>query len=143
MREIKFRGKSTETKLHTKQWRFGSLLTSIHEDGIYLIFEPFPMPTREGKGYWYEVVAETVGQYTGAKDINGKESYEGDIIKFYDVRAHELVGVIKWNTLACRWYVDCSVRDCPYHVFDARYAFEIIGNVYDNPELLEADNARD
>ena len=82
---------------------------------------------------------DTVGQYTEAKDINGKESYEGDIIKFYDVRDHELVGVIKWNALACRWYVDCSVSgsDCVYHVFDARYAFEIIGNVYDNPELLE------
>ena len=126
MREIKFRGRDGD------DWYYGSLF--VNECGHTAISAP--------KSFWMKPVnADTVGQFTGAKDINGKESYEGDIIKFYDDRAHELVGVIKWNTLACRWYVDCSVRDCPYHVFDARYAFEIIGNVYDNPELLEGKDA--
>jgi len=139
MREIKFRGKSTETKLHTARWRFGDLRTPSNEACKPLIFVHFPKPMHDGNGYWYEVEAETVGQFTGAKDINGKELYEGDIVKFCDDRAHELVGVIKWCALARRWGVDisASVRDCVYHPFDARYAFEIIGNVHDNPELIK------
>lgn len=133
MREIKFRGKSGT------QWRYGDLYHN--ERGEVMIYETKTSGrTLDGVPFdgWRIVVdSETVGQYTGAKDINRNRAYEGDIIKFYDDRGHELVGVIKWNTLACRWYVDCSVRDCPYHVFDARYAFEIIGNVHDNPKLLE------
>ena len=145
MREIKFRGKCTPEFPHpTVKWVYGSLVSdSKKKEKTALICVHLPVPTRDGNTFWYEVYADTVGQYTGLKDTNGRESYEGDIIKFYDVRAHELVGVIKWNALACRWYVDCSVRGCDYHLLDARYAFEIIGNVYDNPELLEADDERD
>ena len=125
MRGYKFRGRDGD------DWYYGSLFVdSAGQTGI-----------SAPKSFWIKPVKpETVGQYTGAKDINGKESYEDDIIKFYDDRAHELIGVIKWNALACRWYVDCSVsvRGCDYHPFDARYAFEIIGNIHDNPEHLEA-----
>lgn len=125
MREIKFRG-----KMPNSAWVYGSFVNN----SVYRVIV-------DEHSTQHLVDRETVGQFTGAKDINGKESYEGDIIKFYDDRAHELVGVIKWNTLACRWFVDCSVRDCPYHVFDARYAFEILGNIHDSPELLEAKDA--
>lgn len=126
MREIKFRGYNGE------KWLFGNLDIDYKAKHACI---------SDNRFWRHPVRFETVGQFTGAKDINGKKSYEGDIIKFYDDRAHELVGVIKWNTLACRWYVDCSVKDCPYHVLDARYAFEILGNVYDNPELLEGKDA--
>ena len=125
MREIKFRGRNGE------KWLFGNL---------DIDYKTKQAAISDDRWWRHPVRFETVGQYTGAKDINGKEIYEGDIVKFCDDRAHELVGVIKWCALARRWGVDisASVRDCVYHPFDARYAFEIIGNVYDNPELLEA-----
>ena len=125
MREIKFRGYNGE------KWLFGNL------DIDYKAKQACISDNR----FWrHPVRFETVGQFSGLMDSNGKEIYEGDIVKFCDDRAHELIGVIKWYARACRWGVDCSVsvRGCDHHPFDVRYAFEIIGNVYDNPELLEA-----
>lgn len=134
MREIKFRAKSTETKLHTAQWRFGSLLMPSNEACKPAIFQRFPKPMRDGNGYWYEVEADTVGQYTGKKDVNKKEIFEGDVVFFLDDRAHERIGVIKWHEKMYCWIIDCGEagRDML-----AYYACEIRGNVHDNPELIK------
>lgn len=85
-------------------------------------------------------------QYTGLKDDNGKEIYEGDIIK-------QLMYVLKgkecFTTWVVRWYNDESCYDL-HRVSGALYGdsmlsaresknYEVIGNIHENPELLEAE----
>jgi len=127
MRAIKFRGRDEEG-----QWYYG--LLSWYTDVLACIND----------GTDWEVNPETVGQYTGKKDVNKKEIFEGDVVYFLDDRAHERIGVIKWHEKACCWIIDCGgeagrvmLANYAYEIMLAYYACEIIGNVYDNPELLE------
>ena len=70
---------------------------------------------------------KTLGQYTGLKDLNGKEIYGGDI-----VRAIEKSGV--WLS-EVRYVVDCFCAGL--HTISSYKDIEVIGNIYENPELLE------
>ena len=72
-------------------------------------------------------------QYTGLKDKNGKEIYEGDIVKNYIGQ----VGTIIWVKKTCGFEIDmkCIGR----HGIQKR--LEIIGNIYENPELIKETNA--
>lgn len=141
MREIKFRAKSTETKLHTVRWRFGSLLIPPNEACNPLIYERFSRPTHDGNGYWYEVEADTVGQFTGLKDAKGKEIYEGDILLY---RLPENMIALNNSDKSVVFYrhgmflvshgkIEFSVNQVlGVHGDDA----VVIGNIHDNPELL-------
>lgn len=78
---------------------------------------------------------ETVCQYTGLTDRNGRKIFEGDIVK-YSVNT---VGIINYAT-ACFCVDDIKFRNNPAMdiVFEAfPNGIEVIGNIYDNPELLE------
>lgn len=141
MRKIKFRGKSTETKLHTAQWRFGSLLTSSNEACKPLIYQRFPRPMHDGNGYWYEVDESTVGQYTGLKDISDAEIYEGDIVSFKDDETDECVRGLVTHSVDGTWLVVCD--GFSEYLSTVRKTTLIMGNVYDSPELLESDHERD
>lgn len=67
-------------------------------------------------------------QYTGLKDKNGVEIYEGDIVKGNYLRG---IGEIKWNDKFCKFDISHRMNISPSD------EFEVIGNIYENPELLE------
>lgn len=76
-------------------------------------------------------------QSTGLKDKNGKEIFEGDIVDYKGRKA-----VIKWHgsyaSFIYRFVNELQERGSEWHpLFLAYYHFEIIGNIYENPELLE------
>ena len=118
MREIRFRGKTDCGK-----WVYGYF--TLNDDDKACI-----IPEADPSGFWREVDPATIGQSTGLKDKNGQEIYEGDI---YDA-PHDFGpggfsirrGVVVWdNESGYNWHY--------WKVAD----LEVIGNIYENPELLE------
>ena len=145
MREILFRGKDLQEQ---NGWLYGYFYKSDinkreRESGkASLIFTPncdtfIYVP--EYHNSWM-VKAETVGQYTGLKDKNGTRIFEGDIIRHHYKNPIENgytsdKGVVKWDCKECFFYrTSLSGKDKTISV-DCIY--EVIGNIYDNPELLE------
>lgn len=74
-------------------------------------------------------------QCTGLKDNNGKLIYEGDVVRIFHVsgtmQGKLFTDVVEWNELRCRFDTE------KYGVFDEDDTYEVIGNIYQNPELLE------
>ena len=91
-----------------------------------------------------DVLPETVGQYTGLTDKNGKKIFEGDIIKYPYHDDNELI-VFYNGAFGCTYAkkevvtasVFCSFDDCEYGI--ATDLSEVIGNIHDNPELLKGE----
>ena len=137
MREILFRGKGIKDNV----WVYGDLLQD--KCGHTRIQAQSPLR------FSNEVDFSTVGQYTGLTDKNGKKIFEGDIIKTNLVSS---IGIIKFGEHVCNpsnyvadeshigFYVDWFEYDCVRRdlgFFTRRGLPEIIGNIHDNPELLE------
>lgn len=129
MRKIKFRGRITDTK----EWVCGSLI--IYPDGEYNILTS--RNNHSSKMDDWRIDADTVGQFTGLHDKNGKEIYEGDILFDYDfnemveVEYEEQLGAFildKIPTIGAVGYIGSK---------DTELYCEIIGNIHDNPELMK------
>lgn len=135
MREILFRGK----RVDNGEWVYG-----------YYICKQDPLPPRidtniivtfdeNSMSVWNKVDPETIGQYTGLKDINENKVFEGDIMEFdaYGIHYCGVVTIISAN--AC---ILCGEKAAPKaapfldHAI-GRYEATVIGNIHDNPELLE------
>lgn len=75
-------------------------------------------------------------QYTGLKDKNGKEIYEGDILQ--DIGNHEFRYEVLWGLYEWRMALNGKMQTSILrHSDQSHYEFEVIGNIYENPELLK------
>lgn len=130
-REIKFRGKS----IYDEEWLYGSLV-KIEKDR-YAVIPPLN-DIEIGKSIgMYEVCLDTVGQFTGLFDKNGKEIYEGDIIKGFDITIEVWYSEDKACFMAEMKEPQNDMVDILGGYDTAR--MEIIGNIYDNPELIKEE----
>lgn len=116
MREILFRGKDIKGN-----WYEGLLAHNIAKDEWYI-------SNKAGISTAYQVRPETIGQFTGLTDKNGTKIFEGDIVEYEGKRYsinylphYARFSAVKPNTVFC--------------VF-AYQRGEVIGNIYDNPELI-------
>lgn len=118
MREILFRGK----RVDNGEWVYGYFVKMLWE---YIII---PL---EDENTVYPVVPETVGQYTGLTDKNGRKIFEGDIVQG---EAEEARGIVEWQQAEGRYLV--SVRNGYDLLCMDDDDWCAIGNIHDNPELL-------
>lgn len=128
MREIKFRGKT-----HNGRWLYGHYykVKSFFDEGEASYI-------RSDHNSSEMVMSDTVGQYTGLHDKNGKEIYEGDIIKVVYQNKLEIFEVRydEENTCFRMYYEDLKFLDFTIEETDL---YEVIGNTIDNPELLKEE----
>ena len=126
MREIKFRAQD-----FTKKWNYGCVVAGNKSAVLF----PKMKDGSVMMAVQIYVLPETIGQYTGLKDKKGKEIYEGDIISFVD-------GLKKVNG---EWIDNKHIYKVEYSgaafrgvlgLSESLDAVEVIGNIYDNPELL-------
>ena len=166
MREILFRGK----RIDNGEWVYGyvSETTVSGANGSRIATVIYKKPKKEFDGDWWEVNPDTVGQYTSLKDKYGEKIFEGDIVKHHnDFDETEYTSVVKFGeyeqdgndgeyapTECIGFYVEvksyfvlCYSGDwepCPYllqrNLLEVAKSCEVIGNIYDNPELLKESN---
>lgn len=129
MREILFRGK----RVDNGEWIEGSLIC-VGLRRFICFAEEYHDP-KDVYALSFEVMPETVGEYTGLTDKNGKKIFEGDFIR----------------SNSGRGYIEYYPNDCAFDVVDDHgflwlisemSNIEVIGNIHDNPELLEVKNER-
>lgn len=136
-RDIEFRG------MYRNKWLYGYLVKSVDDNKFYITVST---------DQFYQVREETIGQYTGLKDKNGKKIFEGDILRTpawvygeekvciciynQENNANSIIGFgLYTNDAYFKKYqelVECDEWD----------EFEVIGNIYENKELLGDSNER-
>lgn len=120
MRKIIFRGKRTDAG----EWIYGDLLTS---NGTECEISDW----NDAVYSRYDVDPDTVGQFTGLLDKNGKEVYDGDIIK----DELGLIGQICWDEGYLQWFTLYGSGEPDFCA--SWHPCEVVGNNFDNPELME------
>ena len=146
-REIKFRGKCVPDSKYAGEWVTGGYVapeSDCKKQDEGLIISYYGGNTQ----CVFHVIPDTVGQFTGLKDKNGQEIFEGDIINTaFSTRAF---GVVTWNEDG---YFFIDVHFGKYDKFNDEYStlghmlrvqidgkpidIEVIGNIHENPELMK------
>ena len=125
-REILFRGKRD----YNGEWLYGDLLSHAYE-------RPNIRPVNDVNNY--PVIPQTVGQYTSLNDKNGVKIFEGDIVEVLNPDPFiNTTGVVVYNDgcFDVEFYRRDIVRDY-LKCLVCNWACRVIGNIHDNPELLE------
>ena len=139
MRYIKFRGKDKRTG----EWVYG-----------YYVMNNLLLPEKgesinkhfiiDGIGQKNEVIPETVGQFVEVNDKNNREVYEGDIVKMSDWQGNVWLCVVVFLEGSFKLKLVRIIKNVSGEsgvkyadVWYARQQGEVVGNIYDNPELLE------
>lgn len=124
-RTIKFRGKSADNR----KWITGYY---YHECGNTYIVEDRQSLSETSRNVPCVVIPETVGQFTGLFDKNGKEIYEGDILNNGQCNYF-----VCWNSERGAWWL--KNKDLIYTTPLGFLSIElfVVGNIHDNPELLK------
>lgn len=133
MREIKFRGKCVHDSKYAGEWVTGGYVApeadaKKQDEGLIICY------FGGNDTFTCHVIPETVGQFTGLCDKNGKEIYEGDIVKYTN-------GTKKVNAA---WVDNSRIFAVEYDegsfgvasLFHVSNSLEVIGNIHDNPELM-------
>lgn len=135
MRNYLFRGKRKDNGEWVYWNIYGEFCTSKGRRTRLIIKTPY------GEKYYHYIHEikqlidpETIGQYTGLTDKNGKKIFEGDIVDILD--ENEEIGVIKWADDDAMFTIN---SDGWYTSFNIYWSIdlEVIGNIHDNPELLK------
>jgi uncharacterized phage protein (TIGR01671 family) len=130
MREYLFRGKGIDNG----EWVYGDLWCNPYGKRKVCIVSPI---NDQGTTGGNAVNPETVGQYTGMLDKNGTKIFEGDICNFSNRSDIDNYGVVVYDADETEFGIDYGSTYLGlgrhYHSRDV----EVIGNIYDNPELLK------
>lgn len=149
MRIIKFRGK----RVDNGEWVYGGIAHLRDVPAIITNYRENDIGADIDKSY---IIPETIGQYTGLCDVNGKEIYEGDIVQDMRIYANEYKNY--GDTTVVKFCPKDVVKFCTEDVASCGCCYDyfigsgfkanlvdltcckIIGNIYDNPELLKKES---
>lgn len=133
MREILFRGKAYVSN----EWEYGvPVFSGLNNELTFM---------KQMHSYDHQVIPETVGQFTGLTDKNGKKIFEGDIVKYKNTDGIKfngvrltVIGKVVYNEKTASFAIygkdKIGAKHCDY--FPIKNV-EVIGNIHDNPELWE------
>ena len=126
-RVIKFRGKSVKTG----EWLYGYLQKYQETHASRLCVCAASVRTWSD-ALLYEVIPETIGQFTDLHDKNDKEIYFDDIVR----NKYGDIGSVIWFS---DWSLRVDWGGGDIHFIDPEWGLEVIGNIHDNPELLKGE----
>lgn len=133
MREILFRGKRKDNGEWVQGFYFNELYSQTHFIRAWYYGSYAELQT-------FEVIPETVGQYTGLQDKNGNKVFEGDILVFCKGATYPYQ--IEWDGMGWKLYrADGKRIKEAFECNEIHYVniSEVIGNIHDNPELLKGE----
>lgn len=142
MKNILFRG---QTRRHGERlknvagdpmpsnWVYGGIFKGDGDYSVIYTYDPIDK---------YPVYSDTVGQYTGVDDKNGKKLFEGDVVKFISEDSVEIHALCVYDVDLLQFAFETKFSYYTFSDIVSRYdqglaeKFEIIGNIFDNPELV-------
>lgn len=136
-REILFRGLSNQGK----GWLYGDVVRNV--EGAVAIMPPYQM-NMDNTCSQNEVNPDTIGQYTGLKDKNGRQIFDGDILEYIGKRKDNMSKVYHRKVVFYEGMFSLLSKELPVYTAlkdhcmeDGRSAWHVIGNIHDNPELMK------